>query len=52
MSSILLILMHLALAVFSWRVASRCQNNKNSFGYYFNMFASALNGAALMRYIF
>jgi hypothetical protein len=49
---ILLILMHLALVVFSWRVATRCQNNNNQFGYYLNMFASALNGAVLMRYIF
>ena len=28
----------------SWHLASRCYDNGNKIGFYFNMFASALNG--------
>ena len=48
----LLILLHLFCVVFSWRVATRCQNNNNPVGYYLNLTVSGLNGGAVMYYIF
>jgi ABC-type transporter Mla subunit MlaD len=46
------VLLNLVCIVVSWRVATYFQNRGNQVGYYLNMFASALNGVAVMRHIF
>lgn len=44
----LIYIINLLFVFISWKLASRCYDNGNKVGFYFNMFASALNGVIVL----